>query len=804
MSGMVRGPAPASAGAAGPAAAPASGRVSAQPVAAGTEGGGARREPALRLAAFAALGLFAAGHWASLVEAPSTARTLLVVVVATGGASVLALLGTPRVRRSLSSQPEDDERSVSALIVILALLAGLATIVLGLVAAGLPVRLLGPGNWPELFDGLDRGLAGMQTVEWPYGGPDEWVRLSILLGPPCLLGIAATLAFFPARRAAPGLRMAGLVMLLLLYGMPVTEHDPGEPLLRGLVLLALVAAWLWLPRLSPREAAAGAALVLSLGVVSLPVAAALDGDERWWDYGAVGWFGAHKVVSFDWTHRYGPLDWPREGTTLLNVKSSAAHYWKAETLDSFDGLRWVRGRGSDATQALQGLPEGGGSTADGWDYFEWNPKWDVDIRFTVRALSSDLLIAAGMPYRIEGAGLPVTTGDGTVHSAEPLTEGESYTVHAYAPDPTPNQMRGAPGRLPSEMLRYTSIAVPQAGESALDRTSGSSRVKPQLLVPLWGSKGFADPEAPRRELERSAYSRMYRVATDLTAGTGTMYDAVRQVERYLDQNLTYSEKTPRARFPLNAFLFRDKIGYCQQFSGAMALMLRMVGIPTRVAAGFAPGSLNRDTGEYRVRDLDAHSWVEVYFNGIGWVTFDPTPAASPAEAQAADLAPTSTSGGAINGSGAGTAGPDRSGDAGSAPVAGSDNGPSPWLLLPLLPLAGLALMGLHLARRSRRLSPVELADAQLVELRRALSRLGWDVPAATTLTGLERRLGRAAGPAAARYAAALRAHRYAARSTAAPSRRERRSLRRELTSGTGLLGRLRGLLAIPPGGPRPV
>ena len=108
-----------------------------------------------------------------------------------------------------------------------------------------------------------------------------------------------------------------------------------------------------------------------------------------------------------------------------------------------------------------------------------------------------------------------------------------------------------------------------------------------------------------------------------------MYDAVKGIERYLDRNFTYSEKTPRARYPLNAFLFRDKFGYCQQFSGAMALMLRMAGSRPGSPPASRPGSYNRDSGEYRVRDLDAHSWVEVFFNGIGWVPFDPTPAASP-------------------------------------------------------------------------------------------------------------------------------------------------------------------------------
>jgi hypothetical protein len=298
---------------------------------------------------------------------------------------------------------------------------------------------------------------------------------------------------------------------------------------------------------------------------------------------------------------------------------------------------------------------------------------------------------------------------------------------------------------------------------------------------------------------------MYGIATRVTAGAPTMYDAVRRIERYLDRNFSYSERPQGARYPLNAFLFRDKFGYCQQFSGAMALMLRMVGIPARVAAGFAPGSLNRDTGEYRVRDLDAHSWVEVYFNGIGWVTFDPTPAASPAETQSADLLSTSSSGGAINGSRAGVAAPDRGSSVGGTTATDSGGGASPWLLLlPLLLLGGGGLVAWQLARRAQRLGGAELVEAQLAELRRALRWLEWELPAGTTLLGLERRLGRTAGPAAARYAAALRAHRYDPRTPDGPSLRQRRGLRRDLTAQAGLRGRVVGLIAIPPGGPRPV
>jgi transglutaminase-like putative cysteine protease len=729
----------------------------------------------VRLAAFAALALFAAAHWVVLVDSPPVGRTVLVVLVSTGTAALM--LAASRLDRRLA--------------IPVALAVGLAGLALALVAMGLELRLLAPGNWDELFDGLDRGLAGVQTVEWPYRGADEWVRLTTLLGAPLAVGLAALLAFFPARRAEPVLSGLGLVSLLVLYGSGVTENDPGEPLLRGLALLLLVGAWLWLPRLGPREALSGAVLVLALGALSLPVAAALDGNKPWWNYGAWTFLQNQQAITFDWTHRYGPLDWPREGTTLLNVQSDRRLYWKAESLDSFDGVRWTRGQFSTATQRLQGIPDP--STRDGsWDYFEWNPRWDEQLRFTVRSLSTELLVGAGTPYLIEGAGLVSTASDGTTRIAgRRLEEGDIYTVRTYAPNPTPEQMRGAPDNFSNALMQYTSISLPTARGD-------------QVIVPLWGDTGFGDPEAPARALQASVYGDMYDITSRITSGAPTMYDAVQAIERYLNRNFTYSEKPRRASYPLNAFLFRDKFGYCQQFSGAMALMLRMAGIPARVAGGFAPGSLNRDSGEYRVRDLDAHSWVEVYFNGIGWVTFDPTPAAAPAEAQAADVSPISPAGGPVNGSRRGLAAPDPQSGGGSAAADDSGGGLSAWLLIPLLVLAGAGALAWRMLSRSRRLEQAELAEAQLAELRRALAWLDWDVPANTTLLRLESRLGRAAGPAAARYAAALRAYRYDPHSNGTPSRRERRALRRDLTARAGLRGRLLGLAAIPPGGPRPV
>jgi hypothetical protein len=222
-----------------------------------------------------------------------------------------------------------------------------------------------------------------------------------------------------------------------------------------------------------------------------------------------------------------------------------------------------------------------------------------------------------------------------------------------------------------------------------------------------------------------------------------------------------------------------------------------------VVAGFSPGSYNTDTGEYRVRDLDAHSWVEVYFNGIGWVPFDPTPAAAPAESQSSGFGATSAARGDAGEvrSGGGAAASERAGGAGGT---GAGDAGRPWWLA-LLGIAAVApAVALYRRFRARRKrGDGDGCDAQLAELRRALARLGWELPAATTLLGLERRLARAAGPASARYAAALRAHRFDPRSPAPPPTAERRAVRRELTAHGGPRARLIGLLAIPPGGPRP-
>lgn len=122
--------------------------------------------------------------------------------------------------------------------------------------------------------------------------------------------------------------------------------------------------------------------------------------------------------------------------------------------------------------------------------------------------------------------------------------------------------------------------------------------------------------------------RVRALAERLVAGAPTVYDRVMAVNRHLWTAYRYDLTIPHQRRPGDAvdyFLFDERRGYCEQFASAMVVMLRSVGIPARLVTGYLPGTLNPITGLLEVRNSDAHAWVEVFFAGIGWVEFEPTP-----------------------------------------------------------------------------------------------------------------------------------------------------------------------------------
>jgi protein-glutamine gamma-glutamyltransferase len=121
--------------------------------------------------------------------------------------------------------------------------------------------------------------------------------------------------------------------------------------------------------------------------------------------------------------------------------------------------------------------------------------------------------------------------------------------------------------------------------------------------------------------------RVRDLARRITANSSSNYARARAIESYLKSNYGYTLQLPGATTPdqVAYFLFERKKGHCEYFATSMAIMLRTLNIPARVVNGFRGGEYNDVTGNYIVRESDAHSWVEVYFPEFGWMTFDPTP-----------------------------------------------------------------------------------------------------------------------------------------------------------------------------------
>jgi protein-glutamine gamma-glutamyltransferase len=122
--------------------------------------------------------------------------------------------------------------------------------------------------------------------------------------------------------------------------------------------------------------------------------------------------------------------------------------------------------------------------------------------------------------------------------------------------------------------------------------------------------------------------RVPQLASQITKSAQNNYDKAAALENYLRTRFGYTLQLPQTsvKDPIANFLFERKQGHCEYFASSMAVMLRTLGIPSRVVNGFRSDEFNDITGSYVVRAKDAHAWVEAYFPGYGWQTFDPTPA----------------------------------------------------------------------------------------------------------------------------------------------------------------------------------
>jgi len=714
---------------------------------------------------------------------------------------------------------EGESGRQAALVVVLALLPALvpgvrrraaAGAVGFLVAAGIAFDL-GPGpHFPgRLLARFGGGFLDYYDVQLPF----DHVAHPRMAG--VLLLAIFTFTLLVALGAAA--RRPGLAALALLIGVgwPATLL-PGHDLLRGALLLVGVLVLLVGLRRDPLRglgyaAAAGAVVVLAAVAGSSSPALAKQEFLRWQMWDPYTRPAKPVDVRYVWNSIYSGLTFPRKRTTVLRIKSAAPHYWRATVLTWVEGGHW--------REELAGL-EGDRGLAPPR---QTDPRRWEHQRVTVEALHDHHLVGASVPVQFDDADSSlqfVYDPVGVAYAGDAPRRGQSYNVSSYSPRPSPAQLIRSKPDYPALITKRRAYL----------------EVEPDMTVPPFGTPGRARKveqlfSGQTRGSTLEPYRPLYVNAQEVAGGAKSPYAAAVALERWFRTGggFVYDEHPPRAPRGVPAlvdFVTRTRSGYCQHFAGAMALMLRYLGVPARVAVGFTSGRYDRGKDEWVVADRDAHAWVEVWFRGWGWLPFDPTPSrgglpggysASSSQFDAAAAAAVLAAK-----TGFGSAFERHRGELGFAtgslflgrdvPRIGEGRPPgtkgrshTPGLLLLALVLAGLVALVVVtklVLRRGRYLTrnPRRLATACRKELRDLLLDQHMEVPPSATLRELGELVENEFRVEAAAFALHATTARFGpaagAREAACTMRRELRALRRELRAELTWLERGRGLLSL--------
>ena len=267
--------------------------------------------------------------------------------------------------------------------------------------------------------------------------------------------------------------------------------------------------------------------------------------------------------------------------------------WRGTALDQFDGRRWLNStRESASTRSFDGrfnveqLVRS--AERSGVPSPRRSERHTIRYRVLMEPVGLNMFFVTPRAELLLGAyRFLIADENGSLFDADRDRQITTYDAISDIGQPTPDQLR-------------------LAGEAYSPKMT-------QLYL-----------QRPRLDL------RIPALAQQVTEGATTPYDKARALERYLSTNFGYTLQLPATpvQDPLANFLFVRKEGHCEYFASAMTIMLRSLGVPARLVNGFRGGEFNDVTGSYIVRGRDAHAWVEAFFPGYGWISFDPTPAAT--------------------------------------------------------------------------------------------------------------------------------------------------------------------------------
>jgi transglutaminase-like putative cysteine protease len=259
--------------------------------------------------------------------------------------------------------------------------------------------------------------------------------------------------------------------------------------------------------------------------------------------------------------------------------------WRGIALSNFNGSEWSN---SDDQIRLQPASDGSYRLAPLLKPHGAAPLTGRSIHYHVlmEPLGTNVFFLAEKPQSLQGNFRQVTMdGGGAVYDLDtdhPITR---YDADSQLGEVDSDDLRLSPNTAPAGMEKYLELQPPPDG-------------------------------------------RIPKLAEEITTKAPSNYDKAVALEQYLSTHFGYTLELPHSpsKDPVANFLFERKKGHCEYFASSMAVMLRSLHIPSRIITGFRGGEFNDLTGQYIVRASDAHSWVEAYFPGSGWISFDPTPA----------------------------------------------------------------------------------------------------------------------------------------------------------------------------------
>ncbi len=273
-------------------------------------------------------------------------------------------------------------------------------------------------------------------------------------------------------------------------------------------------------------------------------------------------------------------------------KGQYALHWRGVSLADFDGMNWsnlprqyVLPRNVDGSFTIPEFSQGvahGSTNQIGAGGRE--PGRVIHYRVLMEPIGTNVFFLAPWARRVNGSYRELQIDSGGAVSNRDVQHGVGiYEADSDISQPSAALLRQAQGLVPPFAADYLQL--------------------PDL-----------DPRIPQ-------------LADQVASSASNNYDKAMAIEKYLKTNYGYTLQLLRSPVadPLANFLFERRQGHCEYFASSMAVMLRTLGIPARLVNGFRTAEFNDITGQYVIRARDAHSWVEAYFPGYGWITFDPTP-----------------------------------------------------------------------------------------------------------------------------------------------------------------------------------